>query len=323
MSQQTYCIVFIEYKNGTILPDFSDFSRVAHDLDIIKISGDDADLIGKVPDDTCLVVINKPEEKTLRTLRSSLDDLKAVILVTDLSMTEYSALLGGKEEELVDHFLVPRESIDWQADSLRVTIQKIIKKDYFGVDKYLSRNTPIIKMQVQNPLERETINDAVQTYAEKYKMGTYKAKLIYGICEEMLLNAIYDAPASRGISPPKRHQGTMSAPVATKSKDTFVQFGCDGHIFALGVQDPFGGLSKKQFYRYVKKILYRHNTDLLIDTKESGAGLGLFKILYSSHTLICNVLPNHKTEVISLLYITEAIRNFERMNRSVQFFDAG
>ena len=39
----------------------------------------------------------------------------------------------------------------------------------------------------------------------------------------------------------------------------------------------------------MKKLSMSRDSDDLIDTKKGGAGLGFFKILYSSHALICNV----------------------------------
>ena len=45
-----------------------------------------------------------------------------------------------------------------------------------------------------------------------------------------------------------------------------------------------------------------------------------FKILYSSHALICNVKKNSKTEVISLMFLKQPLKDFAIMPRSIHYF---
>ena len=73
-------------------------------------------------------------------------------------------------------------------------------------------------------------------------------------------------------------------------------------------------------FEATKKSCCRSDSANLIDTKKGGAGLGLFKILYSSHALICNVDPGRKTEVIALIDIQHQVRDFSKMARSVHYF---
>jgi len=145
------------------------------------------------------------------------------------------------------------------------------------------------------------------------------AKLVFGITEELLMNAIYDAPVADG-----RHRyGELPRTTAVDLEPheySQLSFGCDGNVFGIAVSDPFGALSKVKLYEYIRKVLRRSDSINLIDRKKGGAGLGLFKILYSCHSLICNVQPHVKTEVIALIDIHSQVRDFSKMARSIHYF---
>ena len=156
-------------------------------------------------------------------------------------------------------------------------------------------------------------------FAEDNRLGQYMAKLVFGITEELLMNAIYDAPVAGG----KHHYGELPRTESIKLQPeeySKLSFACDGYIFGVGVADPFGALTRQKLFEYLKKVLRRSDSSNIIDTKKGGAGLGLFKILYSSHSLICNVRPKQQTEVMALIDIQNQVRDFSKMPRSVHYF---
>ena len=157
------------------------------------------------------------------------------------------------------------------------------------------------------------------SFAEENRLGQYMAKLVFGITEELLMNAIYDAPVAGG----RHHYGDLPRTTSVEldqSEYATLTYGCDGSLFGVAVCDPFGALKREKLYQYLKKVLRRTDSTNLIDTKKGGAGLGLFKILYSSHALICNVEPSKRTEVMALIDIQHQVRDFSKMARSVHYF---
>jgi hypothetical protein len=113
--------------------------------------------------------------------------------------------------------------------------------------------------------------------------------------DEMLMNALYDAPVdARG----KR----VFAGVPTKDRITWrtgetvtVQYACDGKRFALAVRDAFGTLERRTVVGYLNKSL--HDPDRAVDRKVSGAGLGLYLMVTSSTQVHFHVVPGVATEV--------------------------
>jgi hypothetical protein len=242
------------------------------------------------------------------------------ILITDQTMEFYSEKLKNQEEILVDHIIsyVP----DGYLTRLETitTLQKLLKNEIFGLDKYLAGGTEVILKEVTGPSARDQLNSEVMEYSNANKVGTYRSKLAFSISEELLMNATYDALAAAEI---EKYKNIREKPetVLDPEHRSLLQYACDGKILAIGVKDPFGLLKREKYYQYLKKVLSRDDSTKIIDTKKGGAGLGLFKILFSCHSLICNVDENNFTEMIAIIDLSSKVKDFSRMTRSIHFFN--
>lgn len=243
----------------------------------------------------------------------------STILVTAETMEQVHNNLQGEEHALIDHSLANRSPNPWSINEIRVTVQKVLRRDFFGIDKYLEPGTAISNFEVVGSADRERLNNLVMQFSDHNKFGSYLSRLAYGITEELLLNAIYDAPQAAKIA--EYLNLPRTSPVELKAHERGVlSFGCDGQVFAIGIRDPFGVFLRNKFFDYMKKVLKKRDSEDLIDTKQGGAGLGLFKVLYSSHSLICNLDAGKSTEVIALIDVSEQIRDFSKVSRTVCFF---
>lgn len=298
---------------------------------VLRVAGTGAEIIGVTDAQSALavlrttkpidiVVCNSPDLEVFGLARSDQPAARTV-LVTENTMEQYSKCLGGAEDVLIDHVVANRIPGAWTINELRVTVQKILRKDLFGIDKYLAPATKIQELVVTGSADRESFNTRVMNFAEENRLGQYMAKLVFGITEELLMNAIYDAPVAGG----RHHYGELPRTTTVElrpSEYSRLSFGCDGSVFGISVLDPFGALTRQKLFQYLKKVLRRTDSTNLIDTKKGGAGLGLFKILYSSHSLIVNVEPSKRTEVMALIDIQHQVRDFSKMARSVHFFES-
>jgi hypothetical protein len=159
----------------------------------------------------------------------------------------------------------------------------------------------------------------VQDWVEACGIGKNIGRLAYGICEELLMNAVYDAPIAGGRKHYEQYERYESRYLAPDEWAT-LKYGVDGRIFAISITDPFGAFVREKWFSYLRKALKRDDSDTLIDTKKNGAGLGLFKMLYSSHGVVCNVDPGKITEVIILISLNQPVRDFVHMPRSIHYF---
>ena len=240
------------------------------------------------------------------------------VLVTDLPMHEYAQLLSGKDVELLDH-IVANLDPDWTSTDLAVTLQKILHKNFFGIEKYLGPECEIQSYPVRGSADRDILNKTVQEWVDACGVGKNISRLAHGICEELLMNAIYDAPVAGGRTHYEQLERTSKRDLAPDEWST-LRFGMDQRLFAIAVSDPFGAFLREKWFSYLRKALKRDDTSNLIDTKKGGAGLGLFKMLYSSHGVVCNVDQGKKTEVIVLINMNIPVRDFIHMPRSIHYF---
>ncbi|MCX6131357.1 MAG: hypothetical protein NTX25_20135 [Proteobacteria bacterium] len=244
-----------------------------------------------------------------------------VILVTELPMKDYSSLLENKEETFLDHVIANKGREGWTIHQLRVTLNKILSQDLFGIEKYLAPFTLVKREQVSGSAQREELNTKVMRFVEACHLGQHAARMAFGITEELLMNTVYDAPAAAGIARFKSVDQTLAI-VLQPEEYGELSYGCDGQVLAISTSDPFGALRKETLLSYLKKVLKREETVGLIDEKRGGAGLGLFKILYSSHGIVCNVKPGVRTEIMALIDVNEQLRDFASMARSIHYFSA-
>lgn len=298
--------------------------------EILRIAAENAE-IHSVVDETSAInlvdnldnitafVTNAPLFKLLKKFRKN-HPKTATILLTDFPMEQYSQLLAGEEDILLDHIISTCISTEWTINELRITLQKIIREDIFGLEKYLSSGTKIYQTIITSSEDREVCNYQVMQLAEQASLSQHIAKTVFGITEEMLMNAIYDAPIHEGIQHYQDLPRTTKVDLKPHEYPT-LYFGFDKKVFGIATCDPFGALRKNKLYQYLKKVLKRHEALSIIDTKKGGAGLGLFKILYGCHALICNVSEGKKTEIIALIDIENQIRDFGKMSRSIHFFE--
>jgi len=267
--------------------------------------------------DIRLLVCNDPSQEIFETARAHPNSV-TTILVTDLPMQEYSQSLAQKDIDLLDH-VIANFDLEWTSADLAITLQKLIRQDLFGLEKYLSPEAKIQARVVKGSADRDSINKSVQEWVESCGVGKNIPRLAYGICEELLMNAIYDAPVAGGRTHYELMERNSKRELAADEWAT-LKFGMDHRIFAISIADPFGAFLREKWFSYLRKALRRNDSENLIDTKKGGAGLGLFKMLYSSHGVVCNVSPGHLTEVIILISINHPVRDFIHMPRSIHYF---
>lgn len=262
------------------------------------------------------VVCNDPDIQVLETARA-VEGVKT-ILVTELPMQEYASALQFKDENLLDHIVANLDS-EWTSSDLAITLKKILMNDIFGLEKYLSSEAQIQEHIVKSSVDREPLNKLVADWVESCGVAKNVARLAHGVSEELLMNAIYDAPVAGGRAHYELLERTSKRELQSDEWAT-LKFGMDHRLFGISVSDPFGAFLREKWFSYLRKAMRRNDSSNLIDTKKGGAGLGLFKMLYSSHGVVCNVESSKQTEVIVLININTPVRDFIHMPRSIHYF---
>ncbi len=314
-------LLYVDCSGYKSLPSIEALRLISPSLPIESVvSLEAARQIVRKERDLKILVTNTPDFELFNLVRQH-HSSALIILVTELPMKEYSVILNGQEELLLDHVIANKSREGWTVHQLRVSLHKILSQDIFGIEKYLAPNTIVHREPVRSSAEREELNTKVMRFAEACHLGQHASRMAFGITEELLMNTVYDAPAAAGIERFKHVENTQQI-VLLPEEYGELSYACDGQTLAISTSDPFGMLRKTTLFTYLKKVLRRDETEGLIDDKKGGAGLGLFKILYSSHGLVCNVQAGKRTEIMALIDVNDQLRDFSSMSRSIHYFSA-
>jgi hypothetical protein len=176
-----------------------------------------------------------------------------------------------------------------------VAAQKLLTGDIFGIEKYLPEGTPVHYVRLRDFEGRGKAIDTVLEFAAQSKMRRQVRNAIGQVCEELLMNALYDAPVDESghqifaeIDPHDRTKTRSPKPVSIRYAATESQF-------VIAVRDRFGRLAKNTILAYIDKCL---NSGSQIDRKTYGAGLGLYLVANAAASFIVNVAYGIATEVV-------------------------
>jgi hypothetical protein len=176
-----------------------------------------------------------------------------------------------------------------------VTAQKLLTGDIFGLEKYLPDGTPVHYIRLRDFEGRGKAIDTILQFAEQAKMRRQVRNAIGSVCEELLMNALYDAPVDEAghqifaeVDPHDRTRSRSPRPVSIRYAATDTQF-------AVAVRDRFGRLAKNTILAYIEKCL---TSPVQIDRKTYGAGLGLYLVANAAASYIVNVAYGIATEVV-------------------------
>ena len=311
-------ILFYELSSGS-LPRLEDMNLDLKENTLhILHSAEDIYRFISQNNDIKIFVTDTPSYDILSEVKSIPD--VSTVLVTSLPISQYSSLLKDQDEKLLDHIIASYISPEWTQRYLKITIEKILYGNIFGLEKYLLPNSTINKVVVTSSSDRPQYNNEVFNFAREHNLGSYVSRLIFSITEELLMNAIYDAPVKEGV-PIYNHLPRTTTINLQPHEYPTLSYGFDGISFGIAISDPFGAINKKTFFDHIKKSITRKTSSLLIKNEGGGAGLGILKILHSCHSFICNVENKKQSEFIAVINTKSLPRDLSKVNRSVHFFE--
>jgi hypothetical protein len=226
---------------------------------------------------------------SLAPLVPKLRDRAHVTIVTP--QARLSELTTYLRDDRVNHVVVGDE-LD---DGVFVTAQKLLTGDIFGIEKYLPPGTPVHYARLRDFEGRGRAIDTVLAYAEEARMRRQVRTAIGSVCEELLMNALYDAPVDDSgrqlfadVDPRERVGSRSPRPVS-------IRYAATETNFVVAVRDRFGRLAKNTILSYIEKCVQSPDQ---IDRKTYGAGLGLYLVANAAATYVVNVAYGIATEVV-------------------------
>ncbi len=242
----------------------------------------------------------------------------AIILLADPSPPQaIEALLG---EPWFNHLLGLENP--WFMGELGAVLAKLDGRPIFGLQTLLPWGARIVEVPITESDDKPEVFAGIERFMSNIGVRGRMVARLQAIADEMLMNAVYDAPVNRdsgsyrfaGLSRQEKVQ------LAEPDRPTF-SYGSDGRTFGLSISDPFGGLTPETLKRYIAKGLRRGDDQ--IDSKAGGAGLGLFLLFTHLNSMTLHLWPGRRTEVVGLLDIRGSYRALVSAPKSFNVFVRG
>jgi hypothetical protein len=203
---------------------------------------------------------------------------------------------------------------------LLVTCEKILRRDIFGIDKYIGAfGVALHHATIGSLAAKASFLDRFQQYVTALDCPLASVPEIVTVADELIVNAAVHAPHLPDGTPKYEALGVKTDIVLEPHELIEIAYGCDGRYLMLSVADNFGRLGKRTLYDYLSRSFQQKQ--LTVEYKPSGAGLGLSFAARSSHQLVFNIQDATRTEAIAGWYLRVMnAREFAQFEKSLNVF---
>jgi len=188
--------------------------------------------------------------------------------------------------------------------NILTTVSKLLTQDFFGLEKYLNWGVEVQSHPIVGSAEREAIIDTMVTDFKNLGIRPTIQNKASLVAEELLMNAIYDAPHDAEGAPLYNHLSRTTEVALSPAEQGTFRYACDGILLAVSAEDPFGALDRETILAYLESC-YQGIAGSLNENK-GGAGWGLFQIMETSDLVVMDVKKGLRTEVIAIFNLDAA-----------------
>ena len=229
---------------------------------------DHLDALPTTSDEVALIVVDRA---TRQRAGDALAELGAPVVIVGDSLDD-DGLITLMLEAPVSHVVADDRD-------LSITGEKLRSHDIYGLEKYLAPG-PVAERVVNTDAEKRRAMGEVCAWAEAIGVRRPVLHRLASVVDELLMNALHDAP--RGAAPQR----------------AVLRWACDEATLAVSVGDAFGALRQRDVLDNLRRA--RRERGRPRTEADAGAGLGLYLVLANVASLIVNVTPGRRTEVVCL-----------------------
>ena len=185
--------------------------------------------------------------------------------------------------------------------AVTATVAKLLGRDLFGIEKVMPWGVRVYSALISDYNEKSAAITAIGDFAQAIGVRRKYREQIDQCIDEMLMNALYDAPVDAAGRPLFADVPVRERVLMRVDEKAVLQYACDGERFAVSVRDAFGTLRRETILSYLDKCLHAPEQ---IDRKTGGAGLGLYLIANAATEVYFHVFAGTASEVVCTFDLT-------------------
>jgi hypothetical protein len=194
-----------------------------------------------------------------------------------------------------------------------------------GPTPYLMGATPVDERLIASTGEKEEALHAVLALGQRIGLSDEKLRRIEVSTDELLLNAMFDAPRDAEGRPrfARMTKEERAAPQAFSAKEQVrLRFGSDARSLAISVHDKFGTLTRDAVVTHISRVLEAGGPRPrpIESSASGGAGLGLVLTFGAANQLIVHSAPGKFTELTAVIQIAGSNRSALARGSSLQMY---
>lgn len=185
----------------------------------------------------------------------------------------------------------------------------------FGLERLLSPGVRIQTVRITASSQKQEAVEAVRNFLLAAKFQNRMASVISNAVDEILMNAIFDAPADE-LGRNTLSSTSRAASFQLEGRSVVeMRVAFDGSCAALSVLDQFGTLDKAKLLAHLSRDYSR--SEYKVRAAAAGAGIGLATVFHSGASLIFATESGTKTEVTVFFSRAENFRKFKSQFRFI------
>lgn len=217
------------------------------------------------------------------------------------------------EHTSVANYMTCGDELD--REELLVTLQKMIRGDLFGIDKYFVWGAHAVNRAFRSPSQIPIVLRELQSLGHRLRIPGRITSMFLGVVDELASNAIYNAPSfdKRGsVSASNTQHG---ARLFSAEQAVLCCFRFDGRRLGVSITDQSGTLTKDDVICSLSRCLQKHSQQNAWE-----GGTGFYQTYASLSHFVVNILPNERTETIGLIDVRGTFKDFASRGKSLNIF---
>ncbi len=140
---------------------------------------------------------------------------------------------------------------------------------------------------------RQARIDRLHEFFESHGIASRTVGVLGEIAEELIMNALYDAPAESGYFPaPVSRTEVVELPTEHACE---ISYGVDRSGAFVRLRDPFGSLTRDRLLSVLDRCA---RSGVALDESRGGAGLGMWRVFSLASSVTITVIPGRLTDVL-------------------------
>lgn len=166
----------------------------------------------------------------------------------------------------------------------------------FGLNRFFPEESLVTHLAITRAGHKRAAVDAVQNFFIKQKVNSRLAALVAQACDELMMNAIFDAPVLPNGMPLRRGTSRDADFELIEKEHVHLDMASNDEYVGICVSDQFGSLKKSVLMNFLSKDY--QDEDYVLRKGDPGAGLGLHGIVQSGLSMLYLCKPGVRTEVM-------------------------